>query len=480
MAKNIVKLIVENYKKIENFEQEFSSGCLYFVRGGNEQGKTSFINNIKDILTAQSSAKNPVTFGKDAGTSVLQFIGGDGKQYSVRVDYDPDGKAKFSITYPNMDRSDKVSDIRSWAKFNPFTVDDWMAWSLTAEGRRKQTEIIQQFIPEELQKELAEIDAKINSKNGTVYKLRTEAGKTLDTAKGVLKSFEITPEEQKAIDTYESTVNAVKWLEDKKAELEKIINQQESKEELHKEKLRAIENLKQERVDKDREFEDGIKSCDAQIKEFEEKIKKLKESKKKGEEQWREYKAKNDTKLAELQSELKVGEENVDVTKELAEINDKLIAGKAFMDKGKLANSKKESLQEARKKAESAQKDYDKYDREIEDARLRKTTIYSESKLPVDNIEIIDGETFLRIEDNFIPFTESDISYSTAGKIVAKILAKLNKNTGIILLGKSAEYDKKSLDALAKIAEEENCIMFCDYVMDDGAELEVIVHEKQK
>lgn len=482
MAKNTVKLIVENYKKIENFEQEFSSGCLYFVRGGNEQGKTSFINNIKDILTAQSTAKNPVTFGKESGTSVLQFLGGDGQQYSIRVDYDKDGKAEFSITYPNMDRSKKVSDIRSWAKFNPFTVDEWMAWSLTAEGRRKQTEIIQQFIPEELQKELAEIDTKINSKNGTIYKLRTEAGKALDTAKGVLKSFEITPEEQKAIDAFDSTVNAVLWLENKKSELEKILNQQESKEELHKEKLRSIENLKQERVDKDREFEDGIKSCDDQIKELKEKIKQLEESKKKGQSQWEEYKAKNDAKLAELQSELKVGGEDSiqigNVTKDLAEINEKLIAGKAFMDKGKLANSKKASLQEARESAKRAQKAYDKYDSEIEEARIRKTTIYSESKLPVDDIEVIDGETFLRIEDNFVPFTESDISYSTAGKIVAKILAKLNKNTGIILLGKSAEYDKKSLDELAKIAEEENCFMFCDYVMDDGAELEVVVHEK--
>lgn len=479
MAKNTVKLIVENYKKIENFEQEFSSGCLYFVRGGNEQGKTSFINNIKDILTAQSTAKNPVTFGKESGTSVLQFLGGDGQQYSIRVDYDKDGKAEFSITYPNMDRSKKVSDIRSWAKFNPFTVDEWMAWSLTAEGRRKQTEIVQQFIPEELQKELADIEAKINAKNGTIYKLRTEAGKALDTAKSVLQSFTITPEEQKAIEYYGASVEALELLEKQKSELEKIKNQKESKDELAKTKLQNLNDAKEERVNKDREFEDGLKSCDTQIKELEERIKALKESKKKGQEQWNEYKIKNDEKIKTLTAELEAPkEENIDVEKQLAEIATKISAGKEFVIKGKLANEKKENLKKARETAEQAQKDYDKYHGEIEDARIRKTTIYSESKLPVDNIEIIEGETFLRIGDNFVPFTESDISYSTAGKIVAKILAKLNKNTGIILLGKSAEYDKKSLDELAKIAEEENCFMFCDYVMDDGAELEVVVHEK--
>lgn len=480
MGKNIVNIVVENYKMIESFDQQFESGHLYFIRGGNSQGKTSFINMICENLSAEIKTKNPVTFGKDNGTSILTFIGADGKQYSIRADYNKNGNHKFSIIFPDMEKSTKVNDIRSWAKFNGFTVEDWMSWSLTAEGRRKQTEILQKFIPEKDQARILEIDAKINNKSGELYKKRTETGKLLDVAKGVIKNFELNNEDIIYIEKYDDTINALAKLQNKVDELIKKQNESSNIIATIQEKKKILSNLEDARMMSDRMYEDSINATETKIIELEKELERQRNILKEQKEQWQIAKENSDKNITEITAEINNINEVHDYSSEIEELNNSITRGMQYRDKCLLSIQKKNTLNENYEKAKLLQEEYDKYTNEIEALRLEKQSIYSKSELPADNIVIEDGETFLSIDGNLVPFAESDISYSTAGKIVAKMLAKLNNSTGIILLGKAAEYDKHSLDELAEIAEKENCIMFCDYVVDDGEGLEVIIHEKTK
>jgi hypothetical protein len=478
MAKNIVNIVVENYKLLESFDQQFESGHLYFIKGGNSQGKTSFMNMICENLSAEVKTKNPITFGKENGTSVLSFIGADGKQYSIRADYNQNGNHKFSIIFPTMDKSTKVTDIRNWAKFNGFTVEDWMSWSLTAEGRRKQTEILQKFIPEESQKRIAEIDAKINNKNGELYKQRTEVGKSLDVEKSVVKNFELNPAEIEMVEKHDATIEALAKLQTQVDELTKKQNTLTTANATIDEKKKNLSSLQDSRMQSDKLYEDAIIETEKRILELEKELVKQKNILVEQNNQWKAAKETSDKAIKELEAQIESTEEVPDYSEEIAAINKQIEAGKEYRDKCILAVQKKQTLTDSYKKAGDLQAKYDNLSKEIDVLREEKQNIYSKSELPADNIVIEDGETFLSIDDNLVPFAESDMSYSTAGKIVARMLAKLNNSTGIILLGKAAEYDRKSLDELAEIAEKENCIMFCDYVVEDGEGLEVVVHSK--
>ena len=88
--------------------------------------------------------------------------------------------------------------------------------------------------------------------------------------------------------------------------------------------------------------------------------------------------------------------------------------GTEFSDAIKTIKTKKENLDTAYKNAEKLQSEYDSIESEIETLRETKTSLYSQSELPDENIVINDGETFLTVDGNLVPFTESDISYSTA------------------------------------------------------------------
>ena len=475
---NIVNIVVENYKLLESFDQQFESGHLYFIKGGNSQGKTSFMNMICENLSAEVKTKNPITFGKENGTSVLSFVGADGKQYSIRADYNQNGNHKFSIIFPTMDKSTKVTDIRNWAKFNGFTVEDWMSWSLTAEGRRKQTEILQKFIPEESQKRIVEIDAKINNKNGELYKQRTEVGKSLDVEKGVIKNFTLTEEEVAMVEKHDATTQALAGLQTKVEELTKKQNEISNSNAAVEEKKKTLSNLQESRMSSDKMYEDMIMETEGKIADLEKELVRQKNLLVEQNEQWKTAKKSSDSRIKELEAEIANTVDVPDYSQEIEDLNKEITGGLEYRDKCILAVQKKQTLTNAYKKANDLKEEYEKYDKEIDILREEKQGIYSKSELPADNIVIEDGETFLSINDNLVPFAESDMSYSTAGKIVARMLAKLNNSTGIILLGKAAEYDRKSLDELAEIAEKENCIMFCDYVVEDGEGLEVVVHSK--
>jgi energy-coupling factor transporter ATP-binding protein EcfA2 len=477
-----VNLVIQNIKKIKDFNADFQSGYLYLIRGGNEKGKTTLLNTIKDLLTASSTTRNAVTFGEESGLGILTFIGGDGKRYSIKGDF-TQKDSKFTITYPTLDRSTKVSDIRSWAKFNPFTVEEWMAWSLTAEGRRKQTEILQQFIPEATMIQIADIDSKINAKNGTLYTKRTELGKSLDAAKGVVKSFTITPEEETLLTKEEDTKKALEDLSKKKSEMDILRGGQENKQAVIDAAKEALDSYKESQMHKEKNLEADIFRQNEKInrlkKELEEteKEKETSTAKLKYEIEGRAIKVKE---LEDKYNRVLADNEVTFNEEDYQKLCDQVKRGTEFNDAITKIKTKKENLDVAYNHAGVLQKDYSMIEGEIEELRIKKTDLYSQSELPAENIVINDGETFLSVDGNLVPFTESDISYSTAGKIIARMLAKLNKETGIVLLGKSAEYNKKSLDELSKIAEEEDCMIFCDYVVEDDSELEVVIHPKSE
>jgi hypothetical protein len=152
--------------------------------------------------------------------------------------------------------------------------------------------------------------------------------------------------------------------------------------------------------------------------------------------------------------------------------------GQEFINKVSAVKTKKENIILNEERLEKAQTEWKDIDDKIEGLRIEKKTLFEQAKLPMDNVIINDGELFYVDENgNHMAFTEEQISYSTAGVRIAKLLLERNKNLPIICLGKAAEYDNESLSIIAKLAEEYDAIIFCDMVVPGKEELSIEVYE---
>ena len=118
----------------------------------------------------------------------------------------------------------------------------------------------------------------------------------------------------------------------------------------------------------------------------------------------------------------------------------------------------------------------DKKNELLETLRAEKKTLISKAKLP-ENLSIIDDELLYNENGNYIPFNENNVSYATGGKEIIKLIAQVNHDLPIIVIGKAAEYDPKSLDELAQLAKEQNKILVCDYVS-TNEDIEITCYQK--
>ena len=122
-----MKLFFEllNYKKIKSLKGQMQSGNLYFVLGGNEVGKTSFLRALGTLLTADNRNKHPISFGEDKCVllSDIDFESPNKEKYTVKFEMD-EKKESFLMIKPDGKATTSKNEIRDIFKFNDFTIDN--------------------------------------------------------------------------------------------------------------------------------------------------------------------------------------------------------------------------------------------------------------------------------------------------------------------------------------------------------------------
>lgn len=171
------KLNIKNFKTIEDLEIDFEGG-VYLITGDNELGKSTLINAIFTLLTGDRS-DNLLTNGKDSGQISGSFEQ-DGKEYLIELRYTKrNQRGKLTITEKGSPFStDKKGVLESIFGYNDFDVSEFIEWSKTKPGRRKQVAFIKTLLPAEVQKQVTVIDHEIEkiipSKKETENKLKTQ------------------------------------------------------------------------------------------------------------------------------------------------------------------------------------------------------------------------------------------------------------------------------------------------------------------
>lgn len=483
------KLTVEfiNYKLIKSLRQEFESGNVYIVGGGNAKGKTSFIQGIQTIIEGQNNGKDIVSFGEKEGkvSGEFKLKGGDNNIYKVIFEFNEQGKDKFTLINPDTSVSksnSRTNTIADVFKYNTFTVDEFLSWGLTAEGRRKQASIILEMFEKSIRDRILEIDILTNTKDGEIFLQRKEANKDYDSNKKAHDSI-IFSEEEKA--------KLVKGKETKKVyddlvkQYETALESNASNAVLQEKKNNLIlekESIPEKIDELNADAKDKVTNIDSEILELEEKIQKLKE--KKG--------TIIDNTITE---ETKLQQRSKDIDKEISVINEKLpkdsaniIEMKGRIDKGKIwvedynkLCTKNEQKDELLKNVQASYKKVEELEKKLKEYNEEKKNLLTNSNLPVKNIVIDNGEAFYvdPKSGELLSFTEASLSYATAGIIVARIMAHINQTLPIWLVGKAAEYDDKSFNELIKIAEQYGGIVFADKVTTSNEPLSITCYEKR-
>lgn len=106
-------------------------------------------------------------------------VGNDGENYEVELKFtkaNPRGTLSIKSQTTGM-RSDNVSMLQKIFGYQDFDAVEFSRWSETAEGRRKQIEVVKALLPEKVRTRIAEIDAEVT----TVKEKRKDANAEVKT-----------------------------------------------------------------------------------------------------------------------------------------------------------------------------------------------------------------------------------------------------------------------------------------------------------
>jgi len=276
---------IENFRNIAELEAE-PNGCHILLLGDNSVGKSSTIEAILSCLGKKDNPLNPVQFGKE--NAYVEVEGTDGTLFKVK--YNRKGEPTFEVVAPNGLKDHRKSAIQQVVGGDiDFDAEEFVRWSKSADGRRKQIELVKSLLPSEIIEQFNELERQI----ATNEKVRTETGRNRDMYEAMMKGSKI---EQYDIENYTQKLS--------ESQLVEKIN---SANEVNNKRKKAVE---------------GIENHNTRITEIDELIKQLQEEKSERKEKiskindWLELNKEVDTK--ELTDKLsKITEHNLKVEKVL-------------------------------------------------------------------------------------------------------------------------------------------------------------------
>lgn len=452
----IIKQIqLQNFQAIKEFNGDFE-GNVYLVTGENELGKSTLLKAIMVLLTGNRD--EVLRNGEEKGFAKI-VVGGDGKEYEVQLRMtkaNPRGTITITQKETGL-RSDRITALQEIFGYQDFDANEFVSWSETAEGRRKQVQIVKSLLPVEVQKRIAEIDNEVI----TVKEGRKTANAELKTYTTLYNNAakQISPDDiqkyaepldiqdllvrQQEIAIIEQNVKtAHEKMKEREATLNEIPTKQAKLDEVFKADLERLEKEKQaaaqERDEAIKKVEETYKNKLAQINEkidvvnieYNKKVKDLSDEK-----------ADAAERLENCKKYIKAYEENKpeDISQQLADVNthnEKHNRVKEY----KTAESNKE--QAAAKVAEKEKK--------LNDLLQERENLINKAKLPIPGLNFTDDGLQL----NGIPFVAGKVSDSQIMEVAAKLIIAKNPTVKVFRIARGESLGQKKLEALVKFAKE--------------------------
>lgn len=449
-----IKLV--NYKVLEDIEFDFVN-AVYLIKGKNEIGKTTLINAIVSHLTGERS-DNLLKKGTEKGYSFI-IVGDDKVEYKSELKFtkaNPRGTLSIQRVGEDM-KSNKISALQSIFNYHDFDANEFVILSKTAEGRRKQVEIVRSLLSKEINEKIDALDKQYKE----TYDKRTQDNSELKMYDNIIKKDPLdvpTPEKYKK-------KKDVNLLNEKKRKGDEFNLKYDKAVEGKKEIDKALENFDSETDNGKEDLQQDIINYQSLVtdveKEIELKKQKLADLKKemKAKEaaltNYDEKRNKEKSALENRQTDAKEyfdNNEKVDIDEILTEIKEV----ESFNDNCDKVKTYNENLTKMNK----AKKAVDSKSLKLHKLKIQKTELVKNSKLPIEGLTFDEDGLFL----NEIPYEYDEIATSQKMKVACKLVIAANPTVNIFKMLQGESLDEDNVKAVVEFGKDEGFQGFIEEV----------------
>ncbi len=479
-----IRLSFTNYKLLKKEEFTLQGSHIYFVKGPNETGKSSILYALRACMEIKDDTHTKVSLGELDGVNEFIIPGPDGRMYNVLYEF-TDSNTKFVIFDDQGEKISKITAMRDIFKYNHVDASEFISWSKSADGRRKQKEYVLNMLPAEAFIKYKELE----TEEELLFNNRTDKNRKLEVSKNLVKEYELTSEEK----TIQKNLEPAKeQLKNRQEEFDKLNSSGQLVTNLNNEKENILKD--KERIDKsitdlNLAFTKTKQFSEDRIKDHKEQIRILQERIKSEEQAMVNEKEIYDKKLIECQTllgtsnnlikdideKIKKVVDDPNIQKKIDELKVILERGVNYVDKAKELTLKYNKYVEYNDKYQKESIEVNELTQTIDDIRQEKENIITQSEFPVDNL-CFDNDGYLTI--NGLRFDEKQICESDTILLVAQLMCKMN-TTPIQIIGDASLLDYKKLDKLYDIAEANGKIMFVDEIDRNLDKLVIVGYEKR-
>lgn len=435
----VKKLELVNFQVIKEFNADFD-GNVYFITGDNELGKSTVLKAIGALLTGNRDAvlKN----GESKGFAKM-IVGDDGEEYEVELKFtkaNPRGTLSIKSKTTGM-KSDNVSMLQKIFGYTDFDAVEFSRWSETAEGRRKQIEVVKSLLPEEVRTRIAEIDT-------TVAGLKTErtgVNRDLKTYKSISDAAGqgLTTQDLKTYAKQKDITELMKEQAENAQLIEKAKTVRSALEQRKKQLEEIPERLAEAKATYEKAIEEAKKAIERTEKLYKEAIAQIEsekadyEARKANAEKWLANYEENNPEKLDTAEQLRKAEEH---NKKAAKVAD-------YLSKKKQADDKKAEAE--------------KMDSEIEELSAEREKLISSAKLPISGLSFSDDGLVL----NDVPFVAGKVSDSQIMEVAAKLIIASNPTVKVFRIARGESLGQKRLQAILDLAKKEGFQGFIENVV---------------
>ena len=448
----VKKLELVNFQVIKEFNADFD-GNVYFITGDNELGKSTVLKAIGALLTGNRDAvlKN----GESKGFAKM-IVGDDGEEYEVELKFtkaNPRGTLSIKSKTTGM-KSDNVSMLQKIFGYTDFDAVEFSRWSETAEGRRKQIEVVKSLLPEEVRTRIAEIDTTVaglkTERTGVNRDLKTyksisdAAGQGLTTQD--LKTYakpkditELMKEQAENAQLIEKAKTVRSALEQRKKQLEEIPERLAAAKATYE---KAIEEAKKAIERTEKLYKEAIAQIESEKADY--------EARKANAEKWLANYEENNPEKLDTSEQLRKAEDHNKMAAKVAD----------YLSKKKQADDKKAEAE--------------KMDSEIAELSAEREKLISSAKLPISGLSFSDDGLVL----NDVPFVAGKVSDSQIMEVAAKLIIASNPTVKVFRIARGESLGQKRLQAILDLAKKEGFQGFIESVVRGQQDLIIEEYEE--
>lgn len=453
----IKRLELVNFQVISKFNADFE-GNVYFITGDNELGKSTVLKAIGALLTGARDAvlKN----GENKGFARM-VIGDDGEEYKVELRYTKSNpRGTLSITQNSSGiRSDNVSMLQKILCYTDFDAVEFSRWSETAEGRRKQIEVVKSLLPEKVRKRIAEIDSEvIDLKDKRLFSNRelkqynvlcAEAENNLSS--GDVEKFTVPKDITTLMQEQQVAAQLIEKAKTVRASREQRIIQlsaiPERIKQVDEDYLNKIGNIKSRLIEARKAYEEKLALAEKAYKEAQDML--TEDSK-----QVETDKANQLKSIEEERVDLERRKANADKwleeyekdNPEKLDTAERLKAAEEYNKKCRIVSEYKEKV----RLRDSVANDVDAMEKRLEKLASERENLISDSKLPIPGLSF----TNEGLELNGVPFIAGKVSDSQIMEVAAKLIIASNPTVKVFRIARGESLGKNRLQAIINIAKE--------------------------